>query len=224
VQGLAKSCEDCREFFVAMTFKTLPTALLLLGTLGFAVCGSYAAAQATQNAATPASTKHKASSGSKSGSPTKSSGTTKTTSAGKSTGGSSSKSASAKSSGSKSSGGSKSASGKSTSGKSGKHSSKSSSSHAPGQKAPTPERITEIQQALAKNGALSAEPSGKWDDSTVEGMRKFQAAHGLNPSGKLDALTLRQLGLGSATAGLAAPSPTVKTSSASTLPADMQPQ
>jgi hypothetical protein len=71
---------------------------------------------------------------------------------------------------------------------------------------------------------MSAAPSGKWDDNTVESMRKFQAAHGLNPSGKLDALTLRQLGLGSATAGLAAPSPTVKTSSAATLPADMQQQ
>lgn len=217
-----------------MTFKTLPTALLLLGTLGFTACGSYAAAQATQNAATPPSTKHKASSGSKSGSTTKSSGTTKTTSAGKSTNGTSTKSASSQSSAGKSgsskspsgtkSASAKSSSGKTTSGKSGKHSNKSSSSHAPGQRAPTPERITEIQQALAKNGALSAEPSGKWDDSTVEGMRKFQAAHGLNPSGKLDALTLRQLGLGSATAGLAAPSPSVKTSSASALPADMQPQ
>jgi peptidoglycan hydrolase-like protein with peptidoglycan-binding domain len=105
--------------------------------------------------------------------------------------------------------------------KSGKRtSSKPSSRHAPGQKAPTPERITEIQQALAKNGALSGEPSGKWDDSTTEGMRKFQAAHGLNPSGKLDALTLRQLGLGSTTAGMGAPTISSK-ASASTLPSDV---
>lgn len=107
--------------------------------------------------------------------------------------------------------------------KSGKRtSSKSSSRHAAGQKAPAPERITEIQQALAKNGALSGEPSGKWDDSTTEGMRKFQAAHGLNPTGKLDALTLRQLGLGSTTAGMGAPTISSK-ASASALPSDIAP-
>jgi Putative peptidoglycan binding domain len=112
-------------------------------------------------------------------------------------------------------------SGKNSVTKSGKHtSSKSSSRHAPGQKAPTAERITEIQQALAKNGALSGEPSGKWDDATSEGMRKFQAAHGLNPTGKLDALTLRQLGLGSTTAGMGAPTISSK-ASASTLPSDV---
>jgi len=38
-------------------------------------------------------------------------------------------------------------------------------------------------------------------------MRKFQASKGLNPTGKLDALTLQKLGLGSETAGLAAPTP-----------------
>jgi len=90
-----------------------------------------------------------------------------------------------------------------------------------GQMAPTPERITEIQQALAKNGALSGEPSGKWDDSTTDAMRKFQAAHGLNANGKLDAPTLNQLGLGASTAGMAAPAPAVKTSSTA-LPADIQ--
>jgi len=74
-----------------------------------------------------------------------------------------------------------------------------------GQMAPTPERITEIQQALAKDGSYSAAPTGKWDDNTVEAMKKFQTAHALNPSGKLDALTLEKLGLGSTTAGVAEP-------------------
>jgi len=91
-----------------------------------------------------------------------------------------------------------------------------------GQMAPTPERITEIQQALAKNGAMSAEPSGKWDDSTTDAMRRFQAAHGLNATGKLDAPTLNSLGLGAATAGMARPTPSVKTSSSTALPADIQ--
>ncbi len=76
-----------------------------------------------------------------------------------------------------------------------------------GQKVPAPSRITEIQQALAKDGSFSGTPNGKWDDSTVEAMRKFQDAHGLNPSGKLDAKTLQKLGLGSQTAGVAAPLP-----------------
>lgn len=76
-----------------------------------------------------------------------------------------------------------------------------------GQAAPTPERISEIQDALGKKGAFDGAPSGKWDDSTVDAMKKFQAANGINPTGKLDALTLQKLGLGSETAGLAAPTP-----------------
>jgi peptidoglycan hydrolase-like protein with peptidoglycan-binding domain len=83
-----------------------------------------------------------------------------------------------------------------------------------GQKAPTPDRISEIQQALAKEGSFTGKASGKWDDSTVEALKKFQAGHGLNPSGKLDALTLQKLGLGSQTAGVAAPIPPVTSSSA----------
>jgi peptidoglycan hydrolase-like protein with peptidoglycan-binding domain len=85
-----------------------------------------------------------------------------------------------------------------------------------GQKAPTPERITEIQRALAKDGAFVGTPNGKWDDSTVNAMRNFQVNHGLNASGKLDAKTLQQLGLGSQTAGVAPPTPPVKISSTST--------
>jgi cytoskeletal protein RodZ len=77
----------------------------------------------------------------------------------------------------------------------------------PGQKAPTSDRVNEIQSALAKDGSFAGEPNGKWDDSTSDAMRKFQASHGLNPTGKLDALTLQRLGLGSQTAGVAAPTP-----------------
>ena len=77
----------------------------------------------------------------------------------------------------------------------------------PGQKAPTSDRVSEIQTALAKDGSFNGTANGKWDDDTTGAMRKFQAAHGLNPTGKLDALTLQKLGLGSQTAGLAAPTP-----------------
>jgi|SRR5579859_1496492 len=83
-----------------------------------------------------------------------------------------------------------------------------------GQKAPAPDRISEIQQALAKDGSFTGTANGKWDNSTIEGMKKFQAGHGLNPTGKLDALTLQKLGLGSHTAGVAAPMPPATSSSA----------
>jgi peptidoglycan hydrolase-like protein with peptidoglycan-binding domain len=77
----------------------------------------------------------------------------------------------------------------------------------PGQTAPTSERISEIQAALAKDGSFQGAPSGKWDDDTAGAMRRFQAAHGLNPTGKLDARSLQKLGLGSETAGAAPPTP-----------------
>ena len=99
-----------------------------------------------------------------------------------------------------------------------KKSSKKSGKRSPGgrgkgQKAPTADRISEIQQALAKDGSYAGTPNGKWDDQTVAAMRKYQESHGLNPSGKLDARTLNQLGLGSQTAGVAAPMPPVSSSS-----------
>jgi peptidoglycan hydrolase-like protein with peptidoglycan-binding domain len=76
-----------------------------------------------------------------------------------------------------------------------------------GQKAPTSDRISEIQAALAKDGSYQGTPSGKWDDDTAAAMRKFQSAHGLTASGKLDAPSLQRLGLGSQTAGMAPPTP-----------------
>jgi peptidoglycan hydrolase-like protein with peptidoglycan-binding domain len=92
-------------------------------------------------------------------------------------------------------------------------SSKKSQRRERGQKAPTPDRISEIQQALAKDGSFTGKPNGKWDASTMEATRKFQEAHGLSPTGKLDAKTLQQLGLGSQTAGVAPPMPPISSSS-----------
>jgi peptidoglycan hydrolase-like protein with peptidoglycan-binding domain len=92
-------------------------------------------------------------------------------------------------------------------------SSKKSQRRERGQKAPTPDRISEIQQALAKDGSFTGKPNGKWDASTMEATRKFQEAHGLSPTGKLDAKTLQQLGLGSQTAGVAPPMPPMSSSS-----------
>lgn len=75
----------------------------------------------------------------------------------------------------------------------------------PTQKAPTPERISEIQSSLARGGYYQGEPNGKWDPNTVAAMQKFQSANGLDPSGKLDATSLQKLGLGSGIAGVSAP-------------------
>ena len=73
--------------------------------------------------------------------------------------------------------------------------------------APTPDRIMEIQSALAKENVYVGMPNGKWDAATIEAMKKFQSASGLNPTGKIDALTLQKLGLGSEVAGKGAPMP-----------------
>jgi hypothetical protein len=77
----------------------------------------------------------------------------------------------------------------------------------PKQKVPTPDRITEIQSALAHNGYYQGDPNGKWDTTSIAAMQKFQSAHGIEPTGKLDAPSLQKLGLGSDIAGVSAPKP-----------------
>jgi hypothetical protein len=74
-------------------------------------------------------------------------------------------------------------------------------------KAPSAERTQEIQDALQRGGYYSGDPTGKWDASTQESLRRFQAANGLPPTGKLDALSLQKMGLGSNVAGVSAPRP-----------------
>ena len=88
-----------------------------------------------------------------------------------------------------------------------------------GQKAPTSERIREIQDALSREGALDGKPTGKWDANTVEAMKKYQESHGLSPTGKIDAVTLEKLGLGSDTAGKGAPIPTASSATPPATPA-----
>ena len=83
------------------------------------------------------------------------------------------------------------------------------------QKAPTSDRITEIQSALARGGYLQGDPTGKWDSTTVAAMQKFQSSNGLESNGKLDALSLQKLGLGSDIAGVSAPKPVTPRGSAS---------
>ena len=59
-----------------------------------------------------------------------------------------------------------------------------------------PERAQEIQQALLKSGYLNQEPSGRWDDSTRDAMKRFQADHGFPATGMPEAKSLMKLGLG----------------------------
>jgi|SRR5215469_1783217 len=92
----------------------------------------------------------------------------------------------------------------------------------PKQMAPTPDRIEEIQSALASNGYYQGTPNGKWDSTTIAAMHKFQSDHGLDATGKLDALSLQKLGLGSEIAGVSAPRP-VKPGQGNSTPAGAAP-
>ena len=85
-----------------------------------------------------------------------------------------------------------------------------------GQMAPTPDRIKEIQSALQREGAYQGEPTGKWDDATVDAMKNYQDKNGFTPTGKIDALTLERLGLGADTAGKGAPVPAASSTNPST--------
>src|SRR5580704_18184144 len=76
-----------------------------------------------------------------------------------------------------------------------------------GQTAPTPDRIKEIQSALQKDGSYEGTPTGKWDAATIDAMKKYQDKNGISPTGKIDAVSLNKLGLGSSTAGKGAPVP-----------------
>lgn len=74
-------------------------------------------------------------------------------------------------------------------------------------KQPSAERTQEIQSALQRGGYYRGDPTGKWDATTQDSLRRFQAANGLPPTGKLDALSLQKMGLGSDVAGVSAPRP-----------------
>jgi hypothetical protein len=65
------------------------------------------------------------------------------------------------------------------------------------QAAPTPDRYKEIQSALAARGYLQPEDaSGRWDQASVDALKKFQADQKLDSTGKLNSLSLIALGLG----------------------------
>lgn len=90
-------------------------------------------------------------------------------------------------------------------------------------KEPSRERTEQIQTALARGGYYQGEPTGRWDANTVAAVQKFQSAHKIDATGKLDAPTLQELGLGSAIAGVAAPKTVVPKGCCSAGPAVSSP-
>jgi peptidoglycan hydrolase-like protein with peptidoglycan-binding domain len=79
-----------------------------------------------------------------------------------------------------------------------KSSSRRAAARSKGTRSPEPERIKEIQTALASRG-YNVEPNGVWDSRSVEAVKKFQDDNeikNLTGKGKLDSLTLIALGLG----------------------------
>lgn len=65
-----------------------------------------------------------------------------------------------------------------------------------GQLRPTRDRYAEIQTALAQAGFFEGPANGQWGSSSVKALTAFQKDQGLEPTGKIDALSLIQLGLG----------------------------
>lgn len=65
-----------------------------------------------------------------------------------------------------------------------------------GQAAPAEDRIREIQTALRDRGYFDGDTNGKWDDSSVAALKRFQEEQSLKPDGKIGSLSLIALGLG----------------------------
>jgi hypothetical protein len=74
------------------------------------------------------------------------------------------------------------------------------------------ERASQIQTALIKQGYLTGEPTGRWDDQTVSAMQKLQGDNGWQTKITPDSRALIKLGLGP-TDPTAAPVPGTEVSS-----------
>jgi peptidoglycan hydrolase-like protein with peptidoglycan-binding domain len=59
-----------------------------------------------------------------------------------------------------------------------------------GQSRPTRDRYQEIQQALADAGFFPHAIDGIWGKQSEAALKKYQQDQGLNPTGRLDSLTL----------------------------------
>lgn len=59
-----------------------------------------------------------------------------------------------------------------------------------------PQRVEEIQRALAQSGYLHEEPNGTWDTQTRAAMQQYQRANGFSSTGLPDSRSLMKMGLG----------------------------
>ena len=59
----------------------------------------------------------------------------------------------------------------------------------------TKEQILEAQKLLRTGGLYSGEETGKLDDTTREGLKKYQEAKGLKATGTLNQVTLEKMGI-----------------------------
>ncbi len=57
------------------------------------------------------------------------------------------------------------------------------------------EQITQAQKMLKTKGMYSGEETGKLDDATREGLKKFQADNKIKPTGTLNQATLEKMGV-----------------------------
>lgn len=64
------------------------------------------------------------------------------------------------------------------------------------QTAPTPERYQQIQQALLAKGYGPQTPTGVWSPDWASALKRYQQDQKLEPTGKLNSLSLITLGLG----------------------------
>lgn len=100
---------------------------------------------------------------------------------------------------------------------------KSRKSYRRGQQKIDGDRTLQIQQALIKQHYLSGSPSGKWDASTEEALRRFQAANGWQNKTVPDSRALIKLGLGPSHDHLLNPESAMTTAPESQSPASAKP-
>jgi hypothetical protein len=75
---------------------------------------------------------------------------------------------------------------------------------------PEPDRLREIQKALADKGYFKGEVNGVWNADSAAAMKQFQTESKLTADGKINALSLTGLGLGPKHDGNVAAVPVVK--------------
>ncbi|HUA15289.1 MAG TPA: peptidoglycan-binding protein [Verrucomicrobiae bacterium] len=78
-------------------------------------------------------------------------------------------------------------------------------SRARGQQKIDSERATAIQQALIREHYLSGEPTGAWNQTSEDAMRRYQSDHGWQTKEVPDSRALIKLGLGPSKDGLLNP-------------------